>query len=86
LKRRQFPIIPAYAITINKSQGQTFDHVGIDLQTAVFSHGQLYVALSRSRNRDNVRVRIEPNPQQGQLLKDGRQFTRNIVFSEVFQL
>ena len=37
LKRRQFPIIPAYAITINKSQGQTFDHVGVNLQTEVFS-------------------------------------------------
>ena len=44
LQRRQFPVIPAYAITINKSQGQTFDHVGIDLETAVFSHGQMYVA------------------------------------------
>ena len=46
LRRRQFPIIPAYAITINKSQEQTFDYVGIDLQTAIFSHGQLYVVLS----------------------------------------
>lgn len=86
LKRRQFPIIPAYAITINKSQGQTFDHVGINLQTAVFSHGQLYVALSRSRNPNQVKVRIEPNPQQGSLLKDGRQFTRNVVFHEIFQM
>ena len=86
LRRRQLPIIPAYAITINKSQGQTFDHVGIDLQTAVFSHGQLYVALSRSRNPQHVKVRIEPNPQQGQLLQDEHQFTRNVVFKEVFQL
>ncbi len=86
LRRRQFPIIPAYAITINKSQGQTFDHVGIDLKTAVFSHGQLYVALSRSRNPQQVKVRIQPNPQQGQLLQDEHQFTRNVVFKEVFQL
>jgi hypothetical protein len=86
LRRRQLPIIPAYAITINKSQGQTFDHVGIDLKTAVFSHGQLYVALSRSRNPQQVKVRIQPNPQQGQLLQDEHQFTRNVVFKEVFQL
>lgn len=39
LRRRQFPIIPAYAITINKSQGQSYDYVGISLQSAVFSHG-----------------------------------------------
>jgi ATP-dependent exoDNAse (exonuclease V) alpha subunit len=83
LKRRQFPVMPAYAITINKSQGQSFDYVGIKLQTAVFSHGQLYVALSRSRNSQQVKVFIEPNPQQGPLLNDHRQFTRNVVFTEV---
>lgn len=79
LKRRQFPVIPAYAITINKSQGQTFDYVGIDLQTPVFSHGQLYVALSRSRNSNQIKVKIQPSPQQGPLLNDERQFTKNVV-------
>ncbi|GBM24939.1 hypothetical protein AVEN_23469-1 [Araneus ventricosus] len=39
LKRRQFPLIPAYAMTINKSQGQTFDQVGIYFEESVFSHG-----------------------------------------------
>ncbi|XP_026400441.1 ATP-dependent DNA helicase PIF1-like [Papaver somniferum] len=45
--RRQFPIRSAYAMTIKKSQGQSVQHVGIDLKTPVFCHGQLYVALSR---------------------------------------
>ena len=64
LRRRQFPIIPAFVITINKSQGQTFDHVGVDLKTPVFTHGQLYVALSRSRSPKHLKIRIQPNPQQ----------------------
>lgn len=86
LRRRQFPVIPAYAMTANKSQGQTFDKVGIDLQDPVFSHGQLYVALSRSRNPENIKVRIQEGPQQGKLLKDDRVFTKNVVFHEVFQM
>ncbi|KAI2491496.1 helicase [Fragilaria crotonensis] len=48
-KRRQFPVQPAYAMTINKSQGQTLRRVGIFLPQGVFAHGQLYVALSRVR-------------------------------------
>jgi ATP-dependent DNA helicase PIF1 len=85
LRRRQFPIIPAYAITINKSQGQSYECVGINLKTPVFSHGQLYVALSRSRNPNNIKVFVYEGPQQGKLLKNNRQFTRNVVFKEIFQ-
>lgn len=62
LKRRQFPILPAYAMTINKSQGQTFDHVGIFFDQLVFAHGKLYVALSRSKDPDKVKVFIKQKP------------------------
>lgn len=85
LRRRQFPITLAYSMTITKSQGQTFDHVGIDLQTPVFSHGQLYVALSRATNSANLKIKISQSDEQGQLLKDDREFTRNVVFKEVFR-
>ena len=46
-QRRQFPVRPAFAITINKSQGQTLKMAGVWLRGQVFTHGQLYVACSR---------------------------------------
>ncbi|XP_074376797.1 uncharacterized protein LOC141718312 [Apium graveolens] len=46
-KRVQFPIQICYAMTINKSQGQSLDTVGLYLPKAAFSHGHIYVAISR---------------------------------------
>ena len=57
--RRQYPIMPAFAITINKGQGQTFLRAGVFLPQPVFSHGQLYVALSRVGDPRNMHVLIE---------------------------
>jgi len=59
MKRNQFPLIPAFAMTINKSQGQSFKHVGISLANPVFSHGQLYVALSRARTKNGIKVFVK---------------------------
>jgi ATP-dependent DNA helicase PIF1 len=56
LTRRQFPIRPCFAMTINKSQGQTLDHDGISLEAEVFTHGQLHAALSRVRDRSKLWV------------------------------
>ncbi|XP_022852249.1 ATP-dependent DNA helicase PIF1-like [Olea europaea var. sylvestris] len=57
-KKTQFSIRPYFAMTINKVQGQTLDFVGLYLPEPVFSHGQLYVALSRARTRENIKVII----------------------------
>jgi ATP-dependent DNA helicase PIF1 len=55
-KRLQFPIRLAFAITINKAQGQSFELCGLHLHTDCFSHGQLYVACSRVGKSDNLYI------------------------------
>ena len=54
LIREQFPVIPAFCITINKSRGQTLNRVGIYLPDHCFTHGQLYVAMSRVTDEKNL--------------------------------
>ena len=81
LRRIQFPVCLAYAMTINKSQGQTFDKVGIYLNQACFAHGQLYVAFSRARSKNDISMRIVETPEQGK--HRGHHYTKNIVLRQV---
>ena len=73
LNRFQFPVLPGFSITINKSQGQTLRVVGLDLTAPVFSHGQLYVALSRASSPDKVFVNI------------GSGLPTNVVYHEILK-
>lgn len=64
----QYPVKTAWAITVHKSQGLTFDHAIIDVQRA-FTHGQTYVALSRCRTLEGM-VLSAPLPQCA-IIRDG---------------
>ncbi|XP_047145390.2 ATP-dependent DNA helicase pif1-like [Hydra vulgaris] len=64
LKRRQFPVRLAYSMTINKSQGQTFDKVGVYLKKPCFSHGQLYVACSRTKSFNSLFFKVDKHALQ----------------------
>ena len=70
-KRLQFPVRLSFAMTINKSQGQTLKTVGLSLQTKCFAHGQFYVACSRVSSPTNLYVLTE-SPR-----------TANVVYHEV---
>src|ERR1051325_10448707 len=79
LIRRQFPIIVSFAMTINKSQGQSLDHVGLYLPREVFSHGQLYVSISRVKSKKGLRILIHDKEKEAMVT------TTNVVLKEVFQ-
>jgi ATP-dependent exoDNAse (exonuclease V) alpha subunit len=64
--RHQFPVEPAFAITISKSQGKTIRHEFIlDLSVQCFSHGQCYVAFSRSDKEENMIVMTQSGTSAG---------------------
>ncbi|CAL8991776.1 unnamed protein product [Prunus brigantina] len=79
LTRKQFPVKLSFALTINKSQGQTIPHVGIFLPDHVFSHGQLYVGLSRGVSKSTTKVLVK----KGSITGQEGVFTRNVVYKEV---
>jgi hypothetical protein len=70
-KRLQFPVRPAFAISINKSQGQSIKYCGVDLRSPCFSHGQLYVACSRVGSPKNLFI-LAPGGE-----------TKNVVYNQV---
>ncbi len=75
LRRHQFPVRLAFAMSINKAQGQSVKYVGLDLRSSVFTHGQLYVAFSRATSGHRIKVVLSPTAQSP--------VTKNIVYPEV---
>ena len=74
-RRRQFPVRAAFGMTINKSQGQTLKRVGLWLHDDVFTHGQLYVGVSRVSDPKNLTIACKNNSEHF--------FINNMVFNEV---
>ena len=72
------PLQICYAMTINKSQGQSLQKVALFLPKGVFTHGQLYVALSRVTSPQGLKLFIDD--------ADGNNtnITQNVVYKEVF--
>ncbi|XP_022725073.1 ATP-dependent DNA helicase PIF6-like [Durio zibethinus] len=77
--RKQFPIRLCFAMTVNKAQGQTIPHVGVYLPNHVFSHGQLYVALSRGISMATTKVLVKTENS----IKENETYTKNVVYKEV---
>ncbi|XP_020970068.1 ATP-dependent DNA helicase PIF1-like [Arachis ipaensis] len=78
LIRKQFSVMLSFAITINKLQGQTIPKVGIYIPKHVFSHGQLYVALSRSISQ-STKILVK----EGKIDGTSGEFTRNVIFKDI---
>ena len=87
LQRRQFPVKLAWAMSINKAQGQSLEKAGIYLEEPVFAHGQLYVALSRASGFKTVCVLVQDSDAQGKRLNDANipdgTYTDNIVYRDI---
>jgi ATP-dependent DNA helicase PIF1 len=77
LMRHQFPVRLAAAITINRGQGQSYNMIGIDFRKPSFSHGQTYVALSRTRAWDCIQMLVPPDTKENKI--------KNVVYKEILQ-
>jgi ATP-dependent exoDNAse (exonuclease V) alpha subunit len=77
LRRCQFHVRMAFAMTINRSQGQTLNNVGVYLPSSVFYHGQLYVAISRVTSSANIKIFS---------IQGLNEYMRNVVYREVLEM
>ena len=74
----QFPVCLAFVLTINKAQGQSVWHVGLNLYEPVFPHGQLYVALSHATSYKQVKILLPPTEMEARIT--------NVIYPEIFQM
>ena len=75
LMRHQFPVKLSFCMTINKSQGQTLDFVGIKLLTDLFTHGMFYTGVSRVRGWRKLQIELHPENKSKRV--------KNVVYKEL---
>ncbi|WOH04715.1 hypothetical protein DCAR_0624127 [Daucus carota subsp. sativus] len=78
LVRKQMPLQICYSMTINKAQGQSLERVGLYLPKSVFTHGQMYVAVSRVTSPQGLKMFIDSDQ------ATPTDVTRNVVYKEIF--
>jgi hypothetical protein len=78
LSRHQFPVKLSFSMTIHKCQGQTLEYIGVDLRSETFVHGQLYVAISRTKGYDRIKFKLHKENISKKI--------KNIVYTEVLDL
>ena len=76
LYRKQFPIKLAFVMTYNKAQGHTYENVGLYITKPLFTHGQLYVGLSRATNPNKIFIESH---------LDTENMIDNIVWKEILE-
>ena len=76
LYRKQFPIKLAFVTTFNKAQGQSYENVGLYITKPLFTHGQLYVGLSRGTNPNNIFIENK---------LENKDIIENIVWNEILE-
>ena len=85
MKRLQFPVRLAYAITFNRAQGQSLQRCGIILPQSVWTHGQLYVGLSRCGDKRNLKIYVNQAEFIEMGLPQNHTYVRNTVYKELFE-
>lgn len=82
---RQYPVRPAWALTIHKSQGLTFNHVTIDMEGGAFSPGQTYVALSRCTSLEGINIKTPISGKDIMVSDSAVEFSRRFNDKEEMQ-
>ena len=80
INRTQFPLRLAYAISINKSQGQEYDRVVFDIRNQPFQHGHSYVALSRVTSGQGIALYVKEED-----VIDNAPILNNVIYNELLR-